>query len=255
MTATIADASCAVSGDITVSGTGPATCELTYWVPVVSSTNGANGSVWRSDLGLLGADPAGAAVELRFHASNSSATRVVTVAPDAMVNLVDVVAWLDADFSGSGALEICSDGELVVDSRTYNVLASSHGCFPGGTFGQHLAGDLSSSGLAVGGSARLGQLQESSAFRTNIGLANTGAREATVEVSLLDATGSELLNFELVVEPNRWLQDNRPFFKRAGREDLDAASAKVTVISGDGIVAYASVIDNLTNDATTVPMR
>jgi PKD repeat protein len=255
MTATTDDASCAISGDITVSGNGPNECLSTYWVPVVSRTNGANASVWRSDLGLLGADPAGSAVELRFHASGSSATRAVTVAPDAMVNLVDVVQWLDSSFSGSGALEICSDGELVVDSRTYNVLASDQNCFPGGTFGQHLAGDLSSAGLAMGESARLGQLRESSAFRTNLGFVNTGTEPATIEVSLLDATGAELTTYELVLESERWRADNRPFFERADRDDLDAASAKVTVLAGSGVVAYASVIDNLTNDPTTVPMR
>jgi hypothetical protein len=43
--------------------------------------------------------------------------------------------------------------------------------------------------------------------------------------------------------------------RKAGREDLEAASARVTLVSGDGVVAYASVIDNRTNDATTVPMR
>ena len=172
-----------------------------------------------------------------------------------MVNLVDVVAWLDPSFSGSGALEICSDGELVVDSRTYNVLASDQNCYPGGTFGQHLAGELSSAGLEMGESARLGQLRESAAFRTNLGFVNTGTESATVEVSLLDATGAELTSYELVIEPERWIPDNRPFFRRADREDLDAASAKVTVMSGGGVVAYASVIDNLTNDATTVPMR
>ena len=255
MTAATDDASCTHSGDITVSGVGPAECSLTYWVPVVSRANGANASVWRSDLGLLGADPAGAAVELRFHASGSSATKVVTVAPDAMVNLVDVVAWLDSGVSGSGALEICSDGELVVDSRTYNVLASDGDCFPGGTFGQHLAGTISSSGLATGESARLGQLRESAAFRTNLGFVNMGTEPATVEVTLLDATGAELTTYELVIESDRWRADNRPFFARAGRENLNAASARVTVINGNGIVAYASVIDNLTNDATTVPMR
>lgn len=255
MTAAVDNASCTESGDITVSGAGPNECSLTYWVPVVSLTDGANGSVWQSDLGLLGVDPAGSAVELRFHANGSSATGVVTVAPDAMVNLVDVVAWLDPSFSGSGALEICSDGELVIDSRTYNVLASDHDCFPGGTFGQHLAGDLSSAGLAMGESARLGQLRESAAFRTNLGFVNTGTEPATVEISLRDATGVELLKYDLVLESERWLADNRPFFKRAGREDLDAASAKVTVMSGGGVVAYASVIDNLTNDATTVPMQ
>jgi len=255
MTAAVDNASCTNSGDITVSSAGPNACSLTYWVPVVSFTNGANGSVWQSDLGLLGIDPAGSAVELRFHATNSSATRVVTVAPDAMVNIVDVVQWLDSSFSGSGALEVCTDGELVVDSRTYNVLASDHDCFPGGTFGQHLAGDLSIAGLELGESARLGQLRESAAFRTNLGFVNTGTEPATVEVSLLDATGAELTSYELVIEPERWIPDNRPFFRRAGRENLDAASAKVTVISGGGVVAYASVIDNLTNDATTVPMR
>ncbi len=255
MTAAADAASCTRSGDITVSGTGPGTCDLTYWVPVVSRTNGAQGSVWRSDLGLLGVDPAGSAVELRFHAGGSSATRIVTVAPDAMVNLVDVVQWLDPGFSGSGALEICSDGELVIDSRTYNVLASDSPCFPGGTLGQHLAGELSTAGLALGETARLGQLRESAAFRTNLGFVNTGAEPATVEVSLLDATGAELTSYELVIEPERWIADNRPFFVRAGREDLGAASAKVTVTGGGGVVAYASVVDNLTNDATTVPMR
>jgi len=255
MTAAIDDTSCTESGDITVSGAGPTECSLTYWVPVVSRANGANGSVWRSDLGLLGVDPAGSAVEIKFHANGSSATKVVTVAPDAMVNLVDVVTWLDPSFSGSGALEICSDGELVVDSRTYNVLASDGECFPGGTLGQHLAGELSTAGLVMNESARLGQLRESTAFRTNLGFVNTGTVSATVEVSLLDATGAELTSYELVIEPERWISDNRSFFWRAGREDLDAGSAMVTVISGDGVVAYASVIDNLTNDATTVPMR
>jgi len=255
MTATVDASSCSQFGDITVSGAGPTECSLTYWVPVVSLTSGANGSVWQSDLGLLGIDPAGSAVELRFHADGSSATRVVTVAPDAMVNLVDVVAWLDSNFSGSGALEICSDGELVVDSRTYNVLASEGECFPGGTLGQHLAGQLSTAGLAMGESARLGQLRESPAFRTNLGFVNTGTVSATVEISLLDATGAELTTYDLVLESERWRADNRPFFARAGRENLNAASARVTVISGNGVVAYASVIDNLTNDATTVPMR
>lgn len=248
-------ASCTDAGDITVSGTGPAACDHTYWVPVISRAGGANGSVWRTDLGLLGADPDGAAVELRFHGGDSNATRTVTVVTDAMVNLVDVVAWLDADFSGSGALEVCSDGELVIDSRTYNVLPSDHNCFPEGTFGQHLAGSDAGATLAEGKSARLGQLRESSAFRTNLGLVNTGSEAATVSVALLDATGVELTVFEVDLEPGQWHQENRPFEKHAGRQDLDAASAVVTVVSGGGVIAYASVIDNLTNDATTIPMR
>ena len=255
MTATADSVSCTRSGDITVSGAGPEECDLTYWVPVISRGDGLNGSVWRSDLGLLGSDPAGAAVELRFHGSGSSASRVVTVAPDAMVNLTDVVEWLDPDFSGSGALEICSDGELVVDSRTYNVLAADHDCFPGGTFGQHLSGAPGESGLTALEVGRLGHLRETADFRTNIGFVNTGTAVATVVVDLVDATGAELESFTMEIQPGQWHQENRPFYLRAGRQDLDAASARVWVVVGDGIFAYASVIDNLTNDATTVPMR
>ncbi len=255
MTATVESVSCTRSGDITISGEGPMECSSTYWVPAVSRVNGLNGSVWKSDLGLLGVDPAGASVELRLHAAGASLTRVVSVSPTAMVDLVDVVGWLDPDFQGSGALEICSDGELAVNSRTYNTLPTGGDCFPDGTFGQHLAGEPGDAGLAPGESAWLGQLRESADFRTNIGLVNTGAETATVELSLFDATGAELLIYQVTIESETWRQENRPFSRLAGRDDLDAASAKVTLISGGPVVAYASVIDGQTNDATTIPMR
>jgi PKD repeat protein/streptogramin lyase len=255
LTVTVDDASCTSSGDITVSGDGPADCSHTAWVPVVSRANGANGSVWRSDVGLLGADPDGAAVELRLHREGGVASRPVTVVNGAMVSLVDVVDWIDPGSTGSGALEVCADGEVVVDSRTYNRLAADHACTPGGTFGQYLAGAAADAGLAAGESARLGLLRESAAFRTNIGVVNAGAEAAVVRIELFDATGAELAEFELGLEPGRWRQENRPFATRAGREDLDAASARVTVVSGAGVVAYASVVDNRTNDATTIPMR
>ena len=40
-----------------------------------------------------------------------------------------------------------------------------------------------------------------------------------------------------------------------GRNDIDRGYASVTVETGGGIVAFASVVDNATNDPTTVPMR
>ncbi len=41
-------------------------------------------------------------------------------------------------------------------------------------------------------------------------------------------------------------------FTMAGRDDLDAASAKVEVIQGSGLIVSASVVDNITNDPTTL---
>jgi PKD repeat protein/streptogramin lyase len=255
MTAAVGSTNCVRSADITISGDGPSECTSTYWVPVVSRADGANGSLWRTDLGLLGIGGDSSAVELRMHGNAAILTRTVTVASSAMVNLVDVVGWMSPGFSGSGALEVCSDGPLTVTTRTYNLLPDDHACFPKGTFGQFLAGFPSDAGLSAGQLAWLAQLRESESFRSNIGLVNTGSETATVEIGLYDATGAELEVFQIELEPSRWHQENRPLLRRAGRSDLDAASASVRVVTGNGVIAYASVIDNLTNDATTVPMR
>lgn len=254
LTVAVDGETCRDAGDITISGAGPAACERTWWVPVASRADGLHGSVWRTDLGLLGVDEGTVAVEVRLHTDDGIVSRVVSVAPAAMVNLADVVDWIDPGRSGSGALEVCADGELVVTSRTYNQLAPDHVWAPGGSFGQFLAGEAEGGGLAFGDRAFLGQLRESDAFRTNLGFVNTGDEPARVEVRLRDATGGELAAYELDLAPGRWLQDARPLERRAGRSDLEAASATVTVTSGGGVLVLASVIDNLTNDATTVPM-
>jgi PKD repeat protein len=255
MTVSSGSVGCSQAGDLTITGDGPGECSSTYWVPVASHSSGANGSVWRTDLGLLGEGLDEAAVELRLHTSEGVESRVVTVAGNAMVNLVDVVDWIRPGLTGSAALEVCSDGLLVVSSRTYNVLANDHECFAGGTFGQFLAGALPGTGLSAGSTARLSQLRESEGFRTNIGVVNGGDTVAEVEIALFDATGILLTTFTLEIEPGEWLQENRPFLNRAGRRDLDAAWARVSITAGSGVFAYASVIDNVTNDPTTVPMR
>ena len=50
-------------------------------------------------------------------------------------------------------------------------------------------------------------------------------------------------------------QTTRPFFNQAGQTEMDRGYAKVTVQSGSGVFAFASVIDSLTNDPTTVAMQ
>jgi hypothetical protein len=56
------------------------------------------------------------------------------------------------------------------------------------------------------------------------------------------------------LESAEWRQTNRPLSKLAGADDLDAAWAEVSVRSGSGVFAYATVIDNVTNDSTTISM-
>ena len=254
MTASASGASCIWSGHITISdGTLP-DCTSTYWIPVVSRANGAFGSVWRSDLGLLGVGNATAAVELSFHGPEDTEPRVISVARGAMVNLVDVVEWISPGLEASGSLEVCSDGKLVVTSRTYSQLADDDPYLPGGSFGTNFDGAETGKGLSAGETALLSHLRENSAFRTNIGLVNTGSDVATIDVTLYDGTGVSLTTYSVDLESAEWRQVNRPLSKLAGADDLDAAWAEVTVSSGSGVFAYATVIDNVTNDATTISM-
>jgi hypothetical protein len=53
----------------------------------------------------------------------------------------------------------------------------------------------------------------------------------------------------------QWAQETQPFKNRAGQTAMDRGYAKITVQSGSGVFGFASVIDNITNDPTTVTMQ
>jgi len=220
------------------------------WVLVASRADGANGSIWRTDLGLLNVDTSDAEATIRIHTPGGVLTTTVQVPGRGQVILDDVVGRFP--FDGSGALEILSDRPLVVTSRIFNRVAAGQACFPGGTLGQENAGYPAGSGLGSGDAAWLVQLIENDEFRTNIALTNTGDDPASVAVRLFDAAGAEIGGYQVTLAPGQWRQENRPFARRAGRADVDAGSASVTVESGGGVLAVGSVVDNVTNDPTTV---
>ncbi len=217
----------------------------TAWVPVVSHVGGTGGTVWRSDAGLLNPGTVAASAQALFYGPAGVVTGVIGVPAGGQVVARDVVAGLGA--AGSGALEIVSDQPLVVTSRTYDQLAS-------GTVGQGYASSSAGGGLAAGGSAWLPQLTENAAYRTNISLTNTGASPAEVTVALFDANGSALGSYDVTLGPGGWAQDNRSFAVHGRQAAMDEGYAKVTVVSGAGVIATASVIDNVTDDPTTVAM-
>jgi hypothetical protein len=165
--------------------------------------------------------------------------------PGTQLLIADVVSQLGAD--GGGSLQVFSDQPLLASSRTYNAGDE-------GTFGQFLDGTSPFATARSWQTVWLPQLQQNEAFRTNIGLVNSGGIDATVRLDLFDGGGNRLATRSRTLVPYQRLQFQEPFSGIAGRDDLDAAYASVTVESGEGVIAYASVIDNATNDPTTVPM-
>ena len=83
---------------------------------------------------------------------------------------------------------------------------------------------------------------------------NSGAVQATVKLRLFSGDGLQIGQSTRTLTPYERLQLQEPFSLIAGRDDIDGGYATVTVMTGDGIIAYGSVIDNATNDPTTVPM-
>ncbi len=224
----------------------PGGADYVYWVPVAACISGADGSEWQTTVGTLNRSPSPAEVELVLRTSNDTFTMsaaVVGYGQGLFPDIADELGVVD----DKGTLEIRSDRPLQVTSRTFNRSAQ-------GTFGQYLAGVTADEGLDRGESATLPQLAQNTEFRSNLGFANTGSTPATVEVVLYDAGGSEVGALTVAVDSGRMRQENEVYREVAGREDIDAGYATVTVIGGSGVVVYASVIDNRTADATTIPM-
>ncbi len=223
------------------------------WVPVASHKAGLNQSRWRSDLGLLNTSTARADAQITYFGSDALVSSTTYVPAGTQSVLTDIVGQLGA--GGSGAIGILSDQPLKVTARTYNQVPPTATCYPNGTQGQDYPAVVTGNGLAAGQSAYLAGLVENASYRSNIGVVNTGNEVAAVLVELYDGAGTKLADYPVSLPVGRWAQETQPFMNKAGQTAMDRGYARVTVQTGSGVFAFASVIDNLTNDPTTVAMQ
>jgi hypothetical protein len=230
-------------------GANPVSCtsSFVYWNEIAARLEGFEGSVWRTDVIAKNNGDAMANLTFYLHADSGMFSAPATIDPGAQGIFDDVVAFIGAD-GEKGALEICSDQPLEVVARIFNVSDD-------GTFGQYVDG-IDFGGLGEGDEGRLyGLRRMNGEFRTNISVTNTGMETATVEITLYGTNGSELTSYELTVGSGMVVQDLDPFASRASSPNLGWGYAFVEVVSGDGVITSASVVDSRTNDATTIPMK
>ncbi len=240
-------------GAAPVVASAAAASQYAYWVQVASRASGLAGSQWRTDVGINNPTSARANVEVRFYPATGGSPLVqsTVVAPLSQSLLTDVVGQLGG--SGNGALEVRSDQAVVVTSRTYNAVPSSAACTPGGTFGQFYPAFTVAQGLVAGTTAVIPHLIENAGFRSNLAFTNMGTTAASLGVELVDGAGRVLTEFTVSVEAGRFRQETQPFKNRAGQTNLGRGYARVTVLAGSGVIVSGSVVDNTTNDPTTIP--
>jgi hypothetical protein len=220
--------------------------QLTYWSDVAAHSPGSFGSQWRTDVCVVNDAFEAAAVEAVLHTDGGDFARSLVVGGGEQKTLQDVVGAMQVQ--GKGALELRSDRPLRLSGRTYSDGGN-------GSFGQSCAFQTMDDGFVAFEEAWLvGLRQEEGLFRTNLNFANTGIRIATMAVRLFSCDGTHLCTLPVVLDrPGDSEQIIGAFAsEECGAPDLGWGYARVLVVSGAGVRISASVIDSLTNDATTV---
>ncbi len=211
------------------------------WVAVGASTGGAGGTFWRTDLGVLNRGSGAANITITIHTNAGSVSATDQVAFGAQAVYHDILAQLGQT---KGSIQVTSDRPISVTSRTYNDRGAA------GTDGQFLDGLEPSQGASAGESFVLMHLVASGGWRTNLGFQNMGGSQAQVSVTYFDSNGYQIGSpVSLTVAPGR-VNDSTAKFP-SGKSGY----AVVQVTAGSGVQAYASVIDPITGDATTIPMK
>ena len=212
-------------------------------VPAAAHVKGAQGTNWRTDLRLYntGAVPLTANIFfLPANADNSGVTtkRSINVNGGGAVTIPDIV-FESFGRDETGALLIdTSGGNLIVTSRTYNQVGRT-------TYGQFLPGVSLTQTLPISQVGHFPFVSKSSQYRTNIGFASTGGTLGKVTITLYDSANVKLGSGTFDVLPRGQAQVN-DVFNAVNAPATDVARAEITATVP--IIAYASVIDNMTGD-------
>lgn len=175
---------------------------------------------------------------------------VVGVPAGGETTAVDVAGQLGVD--GSGALEVRTRGDVEVSASVYDAARVHEGASASRAwFGSVRPSD----GLSAGRGGRLDGLEESPRLRTNVAFLNLGPKIAEVNVSYDDSSGKALGAARLTLQPGEWRQESRPIAAFLGGSEAVRASARVTVTRGEGVVAWATVIDSTTHGVRVATAR
>lgn len=222
-----------------------------YIVPGMAYIN-TGSAFWVTDLRIFNAGTAATPATLTFYPMGNPAgamTRDVVLDAGEIEVLNNVlVNTFGVTTSAGGSIVITTPSEtaLTATARTYNQTS-------GGTYGQYIPGVTVADAVGVDDRAlQILQVEQSTRFRTNIGLNETTGKPATVEVSLI--TPDSLTTPVVTIG----LQANE--FRQIGLIDFGLPDAvyngrvTVKVVGGEGrVTAYGSAIDQITQDPTYVP--
>jgi hypothetical protein len=234
---------------------GAAVAGTDLLLPAVARADGRFGARYITDLKIANAGASPARVKVAFSPTSGAAfvPVLVTLAGGETRFFEDALGQLFAPASDvSGALRLTAlDGAAIfASSRTYTLDGTR-------SYGVAIDPASGSDDARPGRTLALTFLSGSALQRTNVGLVETGGVTTHLRVSLFSASGSMVSTRTLTLAPNQALQWN-DVFAEMQTAPLEQASLLVAVLDGGSVAAWATLIDNRTNDgsyfrATLVP--
>ena len=217
-------------------------------VSVTTQTNGAGGTYWRTELTVLNAGEQGASVTLVFlpTAGGSVITRNLFLSPKQSVTYGNTLLDLFGVPNGAGAVAIeatsaSANAQLRISSRTYTEGAR-------GTYGQAVP-DVASLDKTL----YITGMQSNASYRTNVGLVNRADTDTGATLTLYNSSGSTVSTANVVIPARNFQQAPlSSFFPEVAGRSYDVLSMRIVASAAEAISAYASVIDNRTQDPVYV---
>jgi len=242
-------------------------------IPAVAHTAGANGSMFESDIRLANTSAQTMKYQVFFTPSGVDGTQkgsatTIQVDAGATMALDDILAtFFGAGSDGKGVTgmmeirpittssttaSLTSSGRgrtTVASSRTYNVTEN-------GTFGQFIPAIPYSQFIAKSASATravlsLQQISQSANYRMNFGLVEASGEPVSVLLSVFDDKNKKVAEIPKSLQASEHRQFNSLLAENG--LTLENGRVEVEVTSPTGrVTAYASVVDNRTNDPLLV---
>jgi hypothetical protein len=237
-------------------------------IPAVAHADGIN-SKFQSDVRVTNTAPQTMKYQITFTPSvegvQSAKQATIDIDPGKTVALDDILGtWfssgslkgtigtlevrpltqLTSAASAASALSSLANLATFASSRTFNATAN-------GTYGQYVPAIPFANFIGNASILSLQQIAQSTAFRTNLGLVEGSGNPAAVLVSVFGDDGKKITEFPVNLIAGQHVQLNSFLADRNITMSDGRVEVKVTSSTGR-VTAYASVLDNITNDPMAV---
>jgi len=225
------------------------TASAERWIiPAGAHATGARDTNWRTDIYL--SNPYSTEITVTVYLlrkgkdnSDLNESSTHTVPANGQTVVADIL-YSEFGFSGTGGLLVeCDNPDLVVNSRTYDLLDDSR------TFGLYMPAVRTSAALAPGQQGEIIYLAKSADYRSNVGYSAASADGGTFTVRLFDENGAQTGELSRSFAGFEHWQIN-DIFSKTGAPPSTAARAEVEATAP--VVAYATVIDEHTGDPVAI---